>query len=391
MSEPFVVVGGGLAAAKAVEQLRESGYDGDVILYTAEQHLPYERPPLSKGYLLGDDERDVVFVHDAQWYVDNNIDVRLGTRVEAVDPGAHTVTAGDTTQSYSKLLLATGAQPRRFAMADASGGPVAYLRVIEDTERLKQAFTEGARIAVLGAGWIGLEAASAARKAGCHVTVVESLPQPLLRVLGPRIASVFADLHREHGVDMRLDVSVGGVEKAGDGVRLILDVGDPVEADLLLVGIGAVPDVKLAEDAGLDVDNGVLVDSALRTSAPDVFAAGDIANAEHPVLGRRIRVEHWDNAIEQGKAAARSMLGEDVSYDRIPYFFTDQYDLGMEYVGNIDPGSADDVVVRGDTTGDRVFQAYWIKDGVVAAAMHANDWDAGDTIREAIGKPLQDG
>ena len=391
MSEPFVVVGGGLAAAKAVEQLRESGYDGDVILYTAEQHLPYERPPLSKGYLLGDDERDVVFVHDAQWYVDNNIDVRLGTRVEAVDPGAHTVTAGDTTQSYSKLLLATGAQPRRFAMADASGGPVAYLRVIEDTERLKQAFTEGARIAVLGAGWIGLEAASAARKAGCHVTVVESLPQPLLRVLGPRIASVFADLHREHGVDMRLDVSVGGVEKAGDGVRLILDVGDPVEADLLLVGIGAVPDVKLAEDAGLDVDNGVLVDSALRTSAPDVFAAGDIANAEHPVLGRRIRVEHWDNAIEQGKAAARSMLGEDVSYDRIPYFFTDQYDLGMEYVGNIDPGSADDVVVRGDTTGDRVFQAYWIKDGVVAAAMHANDWDAGDTIREAIGKPLQNG
>ena len=391
MSEPFVVVGGGLAAAKAVEQLRESGYDGDVILYTAEQHLPYERPPLSKGYLLGDDERDVVFVHDAQWYVDNNIDVRLGTRVEAVDPGAHTVTAGDTTQSYSKLLLATGAQPRRFAMADASAAPVAYLRVIEDTERLKQAFTEGARIAVLGAGWIGLEAASAARKAGCHVTVVESLPQPLLRVLGPRIASVFADLHREHGVDMRLDVSVGGVEKAGDGVRLILDVGDPVEADLLLVGIGAVPDVKLAEDAGLDVDNGVLVDAALRTSAPDVFAAGDIANAEHPVLGRRIRVEHWDNAIEQGKAAARSMLGEDVSYDRIPYFFTDQYDLGMEYVGNIDPGSADDVVVRGDTTGDRVFQAYWIKDGVVAAAMHANDWDAGDTIREAIGKPLQNG
>ena len=258
-------------------------------------------------------------------------------------------------------------------------------------QRLTQAFTDGARIAVLGAGWIGLEAASAARKAGCHVTVVESLPQPLLRVLGPRIASVFADLHREHGVDMRLDVSVGGVEKAGDGVRLILDVGDPVEADLLLVGIGAVPDVKLAEDAGLDVDNGVLVDAALRTSAPDVFAAGDIANAEHPVLGRRIRVEHWDNAIEQGKAAARSMLGEDVSYDRIPYFFTDQYDLGMEYVGNIDPGSADDVVVRGDTTGDRVFQAYWIKDGVVAAAMHANDWDAGDTIREAIGKPLQNG
>ena len=264
---------------------------------------------------------------------------------------------------------------------------MAYLRVLEDTERLKNAFTDGARIAVLGGGWIGLEATSAARAAGAEVTVVESLDLPLLRVLGPEVAGVFADLHREHGVDLRLGARLTGVDRAGDGVRLTLDDGT-VDADLLLVGIGAAPITTLAEGAGLDVDNGVLVDEHLRTSAPDVLAAGDIANAWHPVLGRRVRVEHWDNAIEQGKAAARSMLGEDVSYDRLPYFFTDQYDLGMEYVGHADPAEVDEVVVRGDTTGDRVFTAYWVKDGVVAAGMHANDWDAIDGIRDQVGKPL---
>jgi 3-phenylpropionate/trans-cinnamate dioxygenase ferredoxin reductase subunit len=390
MSDPFVIGGGGLTAAKAVEQLRESGYDGDVVVYAAEQHLPYERPPLSKGYLMGDDERDSVFVHDAQWYLDQKVDLRLGVRVGAIDPASHTVTAGGDRQGYARLLVATGSQPRRLANADASGAPVAYLRTLEDTERLQEAFTEGARIAVLGAGWIGLEATSAARRAGAEVTVVESLDLPLLRVLGPEVAAAFADLHREHGVDLRLSASVDSIEKAGDGVRLTLDGGDTVDADLLLVGIGAAPDTSLAEDAGLDVDNGVLVDASLRTSAPDVYAAGDIANADHPVLGRRVRVEHWDNAIEQGKAAALAMLGEDVSYDRLPYFFTDQYDLGMEYVGHVDPATAD-VVVRGDTSGERVFRAYWVKDGVVAAAMHANDWDAIDGIKEQVGKPLQDG
>ena len=388
MTEPFVIVGGGLTAAHTASQLRESGYDGDIVLFAAEQHLPYERPPLSKGYLLGNDERDKVFVHDASWYVEHDVDVRVGTEVEAIDPGGHTVTAGGSTTSFAKLLLATGASPRRLPAADESGGPVAYLRVIEDTERLKDAFREGARIAVLGAGWIGLEAASAARAAGADVTVLESLDLPLLRVLGPEVAAVFADLHREHGVDLRLGAKVSGFERSGDGITLTVDAGDPVEADLLLVGIGVGPNTALAEAAGLDVDNGVLVDQHLRTSAPDVLAAGDVANAWHPVLGRRVRVEHWDNAIQQGKAAARSMLGEDVSYDRLPYFFTDQYDLGMEYVGHADPADVDEVVIRGDTTGDRVFTAYWVKDGTVVAGMHANDWDAIDGIRDQVGKPL---
>ena len=220
--------------------------------------------------------------------------------------------------------------------------------------------------------------------------MLESAELPLLRVLGPEVAEVFADLHREHGVDLRLAAKVAGIEKSGDGVALDIEGGDRVEADLLLVGIGAAPNTALAEAAGLDVDNGVLVDEHLRTSAPDVLAAGDLANAWHPVLGRRVRVEHWDNAIKQGKAAGLSMLGEDVAYDRLPYFFTDQYDLGMEYVGHADPADVDEVVVRGDTGGDRVFTAYWVKDGTVVAGMHANDWDAIDGIREQVGKPLTD-
>ena len=388
MTEPFVIVGGGLTAAHTASQLRESGYDGDIVLFAAEQHLPYERPPLSKGYLLGKDDRDTVFVHDASWYVDHDVDVRVGTEVDAVDPAGHTVSAGGSTTSFAKLLLATGSSPRRLPTADESGGPVAYLRVLEDTERLKAAFHQGARIAILGAGWIGLEAASAAREAGAEVTVVESLDLPLLRVMGPEVAAVFADLHREHGVDLRLGAQVSAFERAGDGITLTVEGGPSVEADLLLVGIGAAPNTALAEAAGIDVDDGVLVDQHLRTSAPDILAAGDIANAFHPVLGRRIRVEHWDNAIKQGKAAALSMLGEDVSYDRLPYFFTDQYDLGMEYVGHADPADVDEVVVRGDTSGDRVFTAYWVKDGTVVAGMHANDWDAIDGIKDQVGRPL---
>jgi NADPH-dependent 2,4-dienoyl-CoA reductase/sulfur reductase-like enzyme len=388
MTEPFVIVGGGLTAAHTASQLRESGYDKDIVLFAAEQHLPYERPPLSKGYLLGKDERDSVFVHDAAWYVDHGVDVRLGTAVDAVDPAGHTVSADGSSTPFAKLLLATGSSPRRLAAADESGGPVAYLRVLEDTERLKAAFHEGARIAILGAGWIGLETAAAAREAGAEVTVVESLDLPLLRVMGPEVAAVFADLHREHGVELRLGAQVSAFRRAGAGISLTFEGGAPVEADLLLVGIGASPNTDLAKSAGLDVDNGVLVDQHLRTSAPDVLAAGDVANAFHPVLDRRIRVEHWDNAIKQGKAAALSMLGEDVSYDRLPYFFTDQYDLGMEYVGHADPADVDEVVVRGDTSGDRVFTAYWVKDGTVVAGMHANDWDAIDGIKEQVGKPL---
>ena len=391
MSQTFVVVGGGLAAAKAVEELRSAGYDGDVVVFGEEHHLPYERPPLSKGYLLGDDELESAFVHDPDWYDQNDVDLRLGQRVTGLDTAAKVVRTEAGDQAYDKLLLATGSSPRHLAMADDSGAPVAYLRTIEDSQHLKETFASGTSVAIIGAGWIGLETASAARKAGADVTVLESLDLPLLRVLGPEVAQVFADLHTEHGVDLRLGVQVSAIEKADGRAVVHLADGSDVTADLVVVGIGVAPNVELAEAAGLETDNGILVDEHLGASQPDVYAAGDVANALHPVLGRRLRVEHWDTAIEQGKTAAHAMLGHAPTYDRLPYFFTDQYDLGMEYIGSVGPDGYDEVVLRGDTTaeGGRTFTAFWLKGDLVLAGMHANDWDATDHLRSIVGKRVE--
>jgi 3-phenylpropionate/trans-cinnamate dioxygenase ferredoxin reductase subunit len=390
MDQTYVVVGSGLAAGKAVEQLRIEGFSGAVVVFGDEHHLPYERPPLSKGFLLGSDPLDVVFVHEPDWYDQQDVDLRLGTAVTAIDLAGHEVVTATGRQHYDKLLLATGATPRRLAMADESGAPVAYLRTIEDSQRLKAAFRDGLRVTVIGAGWIGLEVTAAARGAGCAVTVLESLDLPLLRVLGPEVAGTFADLHRDHGVDLRTSVRVAAVEAADGGAVVRLEGGAAVEADLLVVGVGVSPNDALAREAGLATDNGILVDERLRTSDPDVFAAGDVANQQHPRLGRRIRVEHWDTAIEQGKAAARNMLGLDAPYDRLPYFFSDQYDLGMEYVGSVGPEGYDDVLVSpGKEAG--AFTAYWLREGVVQAAMQVNSWDESDGLWTAVGKDLSPG
>jgi 3-phenylpropionate/trans-cinnamate dioxygenase ferredoxin reductase subunit len=369
----IVIVGAGLAGGTAATELRETGHTGPVVLLGAEQHPPYERPPLSKGYLLGNDPIDDAFVHPQAWYAEHDVDLRLGVEATAVDVDAHVVhtSAGDV--PYEQLLLATGAEPRRLAVAEDSGVPTAYLRTIEDSDRLKAAFAKGGRIAVVGAGWIGLEAAAAARSAGCQVTVFETADLPLLRVLGPTVAEAFAGLHRRHGVDLRLGTQVSAADLQG--------------ADLVVAGVGVTPRVVLAESAGLAVDDGVLVDAGLRTAhaqtgtrEPSVLAVGDIANHAHPLLGR-IRVEHWDTAINQAKVAAHNLAGADETYDALPYFFTDQYDLGMEYVGHA--GADDEVVVHGDLEG-LVFRAFWLRGGRVVAAMHANDWDATDDLRAAV-------
>jgi 3-phenylpropionate/trans-cinnamate dioxygenase ferredoxin reductase subunit len=364
----IVIVGAGLAGGTAATELREHGYDGRVVLIGAEEHPPYERPPLSKGYLLGNDPLDDAFVHPRQWYADHEVELRLGVRATGVDVSEQVVRTTEGDEPFDGLLLATGAEPRRLPMAEESGAPTAYLRTIEDSDRLKSTFAEGRRIVVVGAGWIGLEVAAAARAAGCEVTIFEMAELPLLRVLGPTVAEVFAGLHREHGVDLRLGSSFTAADLAG--------------ADLVVVGVGVAPRVELAQDAGLGVENGVLVDARLRTTVPSVYAVGDIANHDHPVLGRRIRVEHWDTAINQAKVAARNLVGADEVYDAMPYFFTDQYDLGMEYVGH--GGAEDEVVVHGDLEA-RVFRAFWVRDGRVVAAMHANDWDATDDLRAAMG------
>jgi 3-phenylpropionate/trans-cinnamate dioxygenase ferredoxin reductase component len=383
-----VVVGGGLAAASAVDELRSNGHDGSIEVFCAEPHLPYERPPLSKSVLLGTAEEESATVHDKAWYDERDVTLHLGTAVTGLDLERREVVADGRSAGFDRLLLATGASPRRLAMADESGAEVAYLRTIEDNRRLREAFGSAGRIVIIGGGWIGLEVASAARNAGVDVSVVEMQDLPLLGVLGPEVARVFADLHREHDVDLRLGVGVDGIDaRDGDASEVRLADGTSLAADLVVVGIGVQPEVGLAREAGLAVGDGVLVDGSLRTSDPEVFAVGDIAGHDHPVLGRRIRVEHWDNAIHQARAAARAMLGGDQPYDRLPYFFTDQYDLGMEYVGSVGPDGYDEVVLRGDVS-TRVFTALWLKDRRVVAAMHANDWDQIDPIRGIVGREV---
>ncbi|MGH3411898.1 MAG: NAD(P)/FAD-dependent oxidoreductase [Marmoricola sp.] len=393
MTAPIVVVGGGLAAGTAVTTLREEGYDGDVVLFAEEPHPPYERPPLSKAYLMGKQPAEKALVHERSWYADNGVDLRTTTPVTRIDPDAHTVRAGDADTGYARLLLATGAIPRRLGMVDDSGVPATYLRTLEDSTALRDRLHPGRRIAIIGGGWIGLEVAAAAREAGAEVVVLEALDLPLLRVLGSEVATSFASLHREHGVDLRTGVGVESIEPHGSGVRLGLADGDTLDADHLVVGVGVSPSTQLAEAAGLDVagsdaGGGILVDSGLRTSAPDVFAAGDVANVDHPVLGRRLRVEHWDTALQHGKVAGTNLAGGEAAADALPYFFTDQYDLGMEYVGNAGPDDYDRVVVRGNLDGDRVFSAFWLSGHRVLAGMHANDWDAIDPIRALVGSSV---
>jgi 3-phenylpropionate/trans-cinnamate dioxygenase ferredoxin reductase subunit len=383
----FVIVGGGLAGAKAAETLRAEGFDGDVVLLGSEPERPYERPPLAKGYLLGKDTRDSVFVHPADWYAENKVDLRTGVTVAMIDPAARLVTFDGGTIGYDKLLLATGAHARRVDIPGTGLGNVFYLRTLPESDALRAAFTPDARVVIVGAGWIGMEAAAAARAAGSSVTIVEPLPGALHRVLGPELGGKFAGLHRSHGVTFRFGESAAEFLAEGPGSakvgKVITTTGAQLPADVVVVGIGAVPNDGLAWSAGLDVDNGVVTDSALRTSAPDIFAAGDVANSYLPLLGRHLRMDHWSNALNGGKAAAKSMLGQPVEYNRVPYFYSDQYDLGMECSGLPLPGTYDQVVYRGDT-GSLEFVAFWLNQGRLVAGMNVNVWGVTDDIQSLI-------
>jgi 3-phenylpropionate/trans-cinnamate dioxygenase ferredoxin reductase subunit len=384
-TDTFVIVGASLAGATAAAALREEGFDGRIVLVGEEHERPYERPPLSKDLLQGKSEREKIFVHPEDWYAEHDVDLHLDTRATAIDRAAHEVTLSDGRRlGYTKLLLATGSSPRRLAVPGAEMDGVLYLRTVEDCERIRDAFGSGSRIAVIGAGWIGLEVTAAARQADVEVTVLEMAELPLLRVLGREVAEVFADLHRRHGVDLRFGVGVERI-RGGDGrVRGVqLAGGDEVDADAVIVGVGITPNAELAEAAGIHVDDGVVVDEQLRSSDPDVFAVGDVANAFHPLFGRHIRVEHWANALNQPKTAAKTMLGGDAVYDRVPYFFTDQYDLGMEYSGYVTPDGYDDVLFRG-APDEGEFIAFWVKDDRVLAGMNVNVWDVNDEIQALV-------
>jgi 3-phenylpropionate/trans-cinnamate dioxygenase ferredoxin reductase subunit len=382
----FVIVGASLAGAKAAEALREAGFTGQVVLIGEETDLPYERPPLSKGYLHGDAPREGAYVHEADWYREHDVTLKLGVRATNLDPASRTVTLdGVQTQGYDRLLLATGSRVRRLDVPGADLTSVRYLRTLPESDALLDTLRAGvSRVVVVGAGWIGLETAAAARHHGAEVTVVEMDTLPLRRVLGDEVASVYLNLHSGHGVDFRFGAGVR--EFVGsDGVLtgVVLNDGTQLPADLAVVGIGITPATELAVAGGLAVDNGILVDAGLRTSVPDIFAAGDVANVEYPALDKRIRFEHWANALNGGAAAGRSMAGEDVRYDEVPYFFSDQYDLGMEYAGFAAPGGYDSVVFRGDPASFE-FIAFWIKDGRVLAGMNANVWDVQDDIQALV-------
>jgi 3-phenylpropionate/trans-cinnamate dioxygenase ferredoxin reductase subunit len=385
-AQAFVIVGAGLAGAKAAEALRGSGFDGPISLIGAEKHLPYERPPLSKDYLAGKADRDSVFVHDLTWYRQQGIDLRLGSPVTAIDRAARQVRLADGARlPFGKLLLTTGARPRR--LAGATG--VHYLRTLDDSDRLKEILATGSHLAVIGGGWIGLEIAAAARQAGLQVTVMESLELPLLRVLGREMGQVFADLHRSAGVDLRLGVRIEEIISTGStatGIRLT--DGTRIGADAVVAGIGATPSTELAEQAGLEIGDGIVTSAALRTGDPDIYAAGDVASAFHPLLGHHVRVEHWANALKQPAVAAAAMLDEDTRYEELPYFYTDQYDLGMEYLGHVGSGY-DQIVVRGDLEA-REFIAFWLSGGRVRAGMNVNIWGVTDSIKNLIrsGRPV---
>jgi len=379
----IVIIGGGVAAGSAAETLREEGYDGDVTILTAEPHPPYQRPPLSKGYLGGTEGRDAAILHPAEWYAEKGIELRTSTEALAMDPAAHRVETAGGDLTYDSVLLATGASPRRLPIDGHDLPGVHTLRTIIDSDRLAEALRGGGRkLVLIGSGWIGMEVAATARTLGNEVTVLERDEVPLAAAVGPRMGEVFRRLHLEHGVDLRSSVHVERIAGDGRAEGVVVD-GETVPADLVVIGVGAVPNTGLAAAAGITVDNGILTDASLRTSAPDVYAAGDVANAYHPVIQRHLRSEHWANALNAGPVAARAMMGQDAVHDGIPYFYTDQFDLGMELSG-YPPHMADaEVVVRGDLD-TREFVAFWVDDGRVVGGMNVNVWDVQDDIQALI-------
>jgi 3-phenylpropionate/trans-cinnamate dioxygenase ferredoxin reductase subunit len=365
----YVIVGAGMAGGRAAITLRNEGFDGRIVLVGAEPDAPYERPPLSKGFLRGEQDRSSLDItpKGGSW-ADIDVELRLGTEVTDIDPSASTLTlASGERQGYDRLLLATGSEPRRLDVPGADLDGVHVLRTLEDAERIGAAIARGGPIVVIGGGWIGAEVAACARQRDARVTLLSGSAPLLERTLGAELAGVYADLHRRHGVDLRQGAQATAIDGTGGrvtGVRMA--DGTSVAADAVVVGIGAVPRTGLAEGAGLEVSGGVRVDPLFRTSAPGVWAVGDIAVMRHPILDRDVRLDHWAAAWFGGPAAARSMLDKGTPYERVPYLYSDQYDLSMEAWGV--PHRWDRVVIRGEPASGE-FEAFWLLEGRIVGTM----------------------
>ncbi len=380
--QTFVIVGASLAGAKAAETLRAEGFDGRVVLIGAEDERPYERPPLSKDYLRGEVGRETVHVHAEGFYAEHSIDLRLGRSAVHLNASSKELTLDDGDRlRYDRLLLTTGAEPRQLRIPGNELDGVHYLRSVEDSDVLRERLDSGGTVVVVGAGWIGAEVAASARQRGLDVTLLDPNEVPLERVLGLEVGAIYRDIHAGHGVQMLMGTGVAAFEGDKAVKRVRTSDGRELECDFVVVGVGVEPRTGLAAEAGIAVNDGILVDDHLRTSGPGVFAAGDVARAHHPFYGQGIRVEHWSNALNQGPAAARAMLGHMDAYDRVPYFFSDQYDVGMEYSGFAH--TWDRVVFRGDPA-SRQFIAFWLTGDHVVAGMNVNVWDVADPIQRLI-------
>jgi 3-phenylpropionate/trans-cinnamate dioxygenase ferredoxin reductase component len=382
--QTHVIVGASLAGAKAAETLREEGFDGRVVLIGSEEERPYERPPLSKDYLRGEVGRDKVYVHDEGFYAEHDIELHLGRTAERLDTSNRELELDDGERlRYDRLLLSTGAEPRRLSVAGAELDGVLYLRSVRDSDALRERLDRGGAVVVVGAGWIGAEVAASARQRGLDVTVLDPLAVPLERVLGAEVGAIYRDIHTDHGTRMLMRTGVEAFEGAEAVERVHTSDGRVLECDFVVVGVGVVPRTELVVDSDLVLDNGIVVDEQLQTNVPGVFAAGDVANAHHPFYDEPIRVEHWANARNHVPAVARNMLGQGVAYDRLPYFFSDQYEVGMEYTGFA--GAWDRVVFRGDPA-TREFIAFWMVQDRVVAGMNVGVWDVIDPIKRLISK-----
>ena len=383
-TESYVIIGAGIAGNAAAETLRKHGFDGAVHLVGAEPYRPYDRPPLSKEFLSGAKEQEKLFFKPEDFYTEQSIELHLGTEATALDPTSNTVTLSNgETLRYDKLLLATGSRVKTLPIPGSNLQGVHYLRTINDSQAIAQSMNGASRVVIVGAGFIGSEVAAVCKTAGLEVTVLEIQPQPMAHILGEEMGAIYANLHTGRGIDLRLREGISEIRGNSRAEQVITDQGNVIDCDFVVIGIGIAPDTALAESAGLDVDRGILVDESCQTSHPDIYAAGDVANWYHPGLGHRLRVEHWDNALNQGSAAAKSMLGAPEPYSPTLYFWSDQYDLNIQYLGHATQW--DEIAVRGNPS-DEKFTAFYLKDGSVHGALVVNNFRDIRPTRTLIGQ-----